>query len=313
VLDHPKAETKHYTQYFEMFGHRSIYHQGWRAVCPWPGTSFKEAGIGFGTPITAEKLTELDAKHWELYNIEKDFAENHDVAGKFRDKLIEMIATWYVEAGKYHVLPIDSRGTLRLAEPRPQISEARVKYKYYPGTQAVPSFASPNLLNRAHSITADVDIPKGGAEGVLLCAGDVQGGYTFFVKGGKLHYVYNYVGSHFYRVESETALPEGHHELRFEFELTGRPDIQHGKGAPGRGKLYVDGKLAGQADIPLTMPLCLGLGGGIACGADTGAAASPDYNPPFTFTGTLHSVTVDVSGELIKDAESEMRLVMARQ
>ena len=313
VFDQPKAESRRHTQYFEMMGHRSIYHDGWRAVCPWPGPSFKEAGAGFGAPISAAKLTELDAKHWELYHVEEDWAENHDVAGKNRDKLIEMIATWYVEAGKYDVLPIDSRGTLRLAEPRPQIALPRNSYTYYPGTQAVPLNACPHILNRAYSITAEVEIPKGGAEGVLLSAGDVQGGYTLYVKDGKLRYGYNYVGSDIYRVDSKTALPEGRHKLRFEFEPTGKPDIAHGKGAPGRVQLYVDGKVVGQGDLPLTIPLGLGLGGGFMCGADGGGAVIPDYKPPFRFTGTLYSVTVDVSGDLVKDHEAEMRVVMARQ
>jgi arylsulfatase len=313
VFDEPTAQSKRHTQYFEMFGHRSLYHDGWRAVCPWPGPSFNEAGTGFGAPITAEKLTELDAKHWELYHLETDWAENHNVAAEFRDKLIEMIATWYVEAGKYKVLPIDSRGTLRLADPRPEIALPRTTYTYYQGTQAVPTNASPSLFNRAYSITADVDIPKGGAEGVLFSAGDVQGGYTFFVKDGKLRYGYNYVGSDFFSVSSQAAVPEGRHKLRFEFEPTGKPDIPHGKGAPGRAQLYIDGKLVGQEHIPFTIPLCLGLGGGIACGADTGGAVIPDYKPPFRFSGTIYNVTVDVSGDLIKDAEAEMRLVMARQ
>ena len=110
ALDDAQAESKHHTQYFEMLGHRSIYHDGWRAVCPWPGPSFTEAGTGFGNPIPAEKLTELDAKSWELYHVDEDFAENHNIAEGNRAKLIEMIATWYVEAGKYHVLPVDGRG-----------------------------------------------------------------------------------------------------------------------------------------------------------------------------------------------------------
>ena len=116
ALDNGDAPSKHITQYFEMMGHRSIYHDGWRAVCPWPGTSFKEAGMFFGAPIDKDKLTELDAKGWELYDITKDFAENHNLAAENRAKLIEMIATWYVEAGKYDVLPVDSRGTQRLAD-----------------------------------------------------------------------------------------------------------------------------------------------------------------------------------------------------
>jgi arylsulfatase len=312
VLNNAKAPTKHITQYFEMMGHRSLYHDGWRAVCPWPGPSFTEAGKGFGEPIPADKLTELDAKNWELYQVTRDFAENHNAA-KNRTKLIEMIATWYVEAGKYNVLPVDGRGVSRFADPRPQIAVARTSYTYYPGTQMVPINACPVVLNRPHSITADVEIPKGGAEGALLSAGDVQGGYSFYVKDGKLHYFYNYVGSSFCHVESNIPVPEGRHKLRFEFEVTGQPDVRNGKGAPGRGQLYIDDKLVGQVDIPLTMPLSLGLGGGIVCGADTGSPVTSEYKPPFKFTGTLYGVTIDVSGEHIKDEEAEMRKVMARQ
>ena len=106
---------------------------------------------------------------------------------------------------------------------------------YYPGTQMVPINAGPTVLNRPHSITADVEIPKGGAEGALLSAGDVQGGFAFYVQNGKLHYVYNYVGSEFFHVESNVPVPEGRHKLRFEFEVTGKPDIKNGKGAPGQG------------------------------------------------------------------------------
>ena len=119
------APSNHHTQYFEMFGHRSIYHDGWRAVCPWPGTSFAESGLAFGAPIDAAKLTELDATGWELYHVDTDFAENHNVATENRDKLIEMVGRWYVEAGKYDVLPIDSRGTLRFADERPEIAKDR--------------------------------------------------------------------------------------------------------------------------------------------------------------------------------------------
>ena len=308
-----KVASKHVTQYFEMFGHRSIYHDGWRAVCPWPGTSFKEAGAFFGAPIDKNKLTELDAKGWELYHIDKDFAENHNLAAENRPKLIEMIAMWYVEAGKYNVLPIDSRGTLRFADPRPQLAAERKSYVYYPGTQMVPINSGPTVLNRPHSLTADVDVPKGGAEGVLVSAGDVQGGFSLYVQGGKLHYVYNYVGSQFFHVESNAPVPEGRHTLRFEFEVTGKPDIKHGKGAPGKGQLYIDKKLVGQVDIAVTMPLSIGLGGGFVCGADTGSPVWDEYTPPFKFTGRIYTMTVDVSGELIKDSETEMRVALARQ
>jgi arylsulfatase A-like enzyme len=313
VFNDAKATGKHLTQYFEMMGHRAIYHDGWRAVCPWPGPSFTEAGKGFGEPISAATLTELDAKGWELYHVDQDFAENHNVAAENRAKLIEMIAQWYVEAGKYNVLPVDGRGAIRGADERPQIAVARTSYTYYPDTQTVPNNAAVNTMHRPHSITADVDIPKGGAEGVLLSHGDVQGGYSFYVQGGKLHYVYNYVGAHFSHVESTVPVPEGRHKLRFEFEVTGKPDIPHGKGTPGLGQLYIDNKLVGQAEIPLTMAVIIGICGGVTCGADSGSPVWDKYQPPFKFSGKLFSTTVDVSGDLIKDEAHAMKVIMARQ
>jgi arylsulfatase len=297
-----------------MFAHRSIYHDGWRAVCPVPGPSFTEAGAFFGQmPITEAKLRELDAQGWELYHVTEDAAENHDVAGEHRDKLIEMIALWYVEAGKYNVLPLDSRGTQRFADERPQLTKARQRYTYYPGTSAVPDNAAARVLNRPHSITAEVEIPESGAEGVLIAAGGNSGGYSLFVKGGKLHYVHNYVGDEEYHVQSRDALPAGRVSLRYEFEPTGPPNPAEGKGTPGRAQLYINGSLAGQADIPVTVPLLLGLGEGVLVGRDAGSPVSSRYAPPFAFTGTIQQVTIDISGELITDTEAEMRAVMARQ
>jgi arylsulfatase A-like enzyme len=313
TFDDAGAPTRHVTQYFEMIGHRSIYHDGWRAVCPWPGTSFTESGIPFGTPIPAEKLTELDATAWELYHVEEDFAENHDVAEENRARLIEMIAQWYVEAGKYKVLPVDGRGQQRFAEERPQIAVDRNSYTYYPGTQEVPMNAAAKITNRPHSITADVDIPEGGAEGVLISQGGIDGGYAFFVQDGKMRYTYNYVARNLYHVESTKPVPEGRHQLRFEFEVTGEPDILKGIGTAGRGQLYIDGELVGQAEIPVTNPILLGLSSGVAVGADPGSPVTEEYKAPFAFTGKIHSVTIDVSGELIEDDEATMRAVMARQ
>jgi arylsulfatase len=314
TFDDPNAPTKHNTQYFEMLGHRSIYRDGWRAVCPWPGTSFSESGKAFGTPISAEALTELDANDWELYHVAEDFAENHNIAADNRPRLIEMIAQWYVEAGKYNVLPVDGRGQQRFADPRPQIAVARSSYTYYPGTQEVPVNAAPRIINRPHSITADVEIPTGGADGVLISQGGIDGGYTFFVKDGKLQYLYNYVARSFYHVESNVEVPEGSHKLRFEFEVTGEPDILKGIGAAGRGQLYIDGELVGQVDMPVTNPIMLGLASGVAIGADPGSPVTLEYyKAPFPFTGTLHSVTMDVSGDLIEDDEATMRAIMARQ
>jgi arylsulfatase len=307
------APGKRSTQYFEMIGHRSIYHDGWRAVCPWPGTSFVESGRTFGTPITAEQLTELDATGWELYHVAEDFAENYNVAAENRAKLIEMIAQWYVEAGKYNVLPVDGRGQQRFTEERPQIAADRSSYTFFPGTQEVPVNAAANIINRPHSITADVEIPEGGAEGVLISQGGIDGGYSFYVKDGKLQYLYNYVARTFYHVESNTPVPTGKHQLRYEFEVTGKPDVLKGLGAAGLGQLYIDGELVGQVEMEVTNPIMLGLASGVAIGADPGSPVTDKYQAPFDFSGVIHTVTVDVSGELIHDSEAEMRAIMARQ
>lgn len=312
TFDAPTAATRHRTQYFEMFGHRAIDHDGWRAVCPWPGPSFAEAGQGFGVPITADTLTGLDAEHWELYHVTDDPTENDNVAEAHPDVLIGLIALWYVEAGKYNVLPIDGSAVTRLLTERPAIAQGRTHYTYRPDTQTVPGFAAPHVLNRPHSITADVDVPDGGAEGVLLCQGTGVGGWAMFVKDGRLHYTHNYVRRARYRVSSDAVLPAGRHQLRFEFEPTGKPDVLQGKGSPGRAQLYLDGVLVGQSEFPVTTPVGFNPGG-LTCGANPGLAVDPEYQSPFRFTGTLHRVTLDLSGDLIVDSESQMRMVMARQ
>ncbi len=124
ALDDREAPSRHHTQYFEMLGHRAIYKDGWRAVCPWPGPSFTEAGTGFGNPISAETLTKLDATGWELYHIDEDPAENHNLAADNREKLIELIGTWYVEAGKYKVMPVDGSGLARMVVEKPLVAAA---------------------------------------------------------------------------------------------------------------------------------------------------------------------------------------------
>jgi len=312
TLDDPGAESDHHTQYFEMLGHRAIYYDGWRAVCPWPGPSFKEAEKPFGEPISAAMLTELDAHGWELYNVAEDFAENHDVAAENREKLIEMIGRWYVEAGKYDVFPVDGSALARMAGEKPLLGAPRDTYTYFPNTQSVPFFAAPRVLNRAHSITASVEIPDEGAEGVLLCQGTAAGGYSFFLKDGRLQYVHNWVGRELLRVQAEEPVTPGKHELRFECEPYGTPDITQGHGMPSKFELYIDGKLVGAADHPYTTPFAFNPGQ-LTCGANPGSPITTDYSAPFGFTGTLHGVKVDLSGELIKDDEAELRVHLARQ
>jgi arylsulfatase A-like enzyme len=165
TFDDRDPPTRHLTQYFEIAGHRSNYHEGWRAVCPVPGPSFTEAGMGFGQMVVDEvKLRELDASGWELYHVAEDPTETENLATQNRPKLIEMIATWYTEAGRYNVLPIDSRGTARFEEQRPQLTPDRTHYVFYPGTSLVPESIAPRVLNRPHSITAAVELEDGDAD-----------------------------------------------------------------------------------------------------------------------------------------------------
>jgi arylsulfatase len=305
--------SKHITQYFEMLGHRSIYHDGWRAVCPWPGTSFIESGRKFGTPITYDMLTELDAQGWELYHIAEDPAETKNLAVEERNRFIAMIAMWYTEAGKYNVLPIDGRGVQRIAEERPQIAVNRNRYVLYPHTQAVPATVAPKILNRPFSITAEVDVPQGGAEGVLLSMGGNDGGISFYVKNKILCYVHNYMGMDHYYVKSDKQILGGRHFLSMEFEPTGKPDFANGKGAPGIVTLLVDGIEIGGGDIPVTAPFRLGQGAAMLVGADTGGTVTPEYKAPFYFTGALKRVIIDVSGEQVEDYEAAMRVALAKQ
>ncbi|MGH9288934.1 MAG: arylsulfatase [Acidimicrobiales bacterium] len=313
TFDDASAPTAHVTQYFEMLGHRSIYHDGWRAVCPWPGTSFAESGREFGTPIPADTLTELDATGWELYRVAEDFAENLDVAEANRPKLIEMIAQWYVEAGKYDVMPVDGRGQQRFADPRPVIAKDRSRYIYFPGTQEVSATAAPKILNRPHTITAIVDIPDGGAEGVLVSQGGVDGGFTFYLRDRRLHYTYNYVADQRFQIVGDADVPAGRHALSFEFAPTGEPEPLKGKGAPGTASVFIDGAPAGQGSLPVTIPLTMGLASGVSIGADAGAPVTDEYPAPFAFTGTIHRVVYDVSGAHVVDHEAEIRQALARQ
>ncbi len=312
ALKDPAVATKHRTQYFEMLGHRAIDHDGWRAVCPWPGPSFAEAGVGFGQPISADRLSQLDATGWELYHVAEDPAENHDVAAENRDRLIAMIATWYVEAGKYGVMPVDGSGLARMISEKPLVAPPRDRYVYRPNTQSIPNFAAPRLLNRPHSITASVEISEGGAEGVLFAQGTAAGGFSLYIKDGRLHYVHNYVARERFSVSSPEAVPAGRHELRFEFEPTGQPDMAHGRGVPARLQLYVDGSLVASADAPYTTPFVFNPGA-VTCGHNAGSPVTPEYQSPFRFTGRLEKVTVDVSGDLIVDSDAELRVHMARQ
>ena len=316
TLNDGAAPSNHHTQYFEMFGHRSIYHDGWRAVCPWPGPSFAEAakkGRQFGSPLPNTVLVDIEAHDWELYNVEEDYSECRNLAATHRDKVIEMVGRWWAEAGKYQVLPIDGSALERLNVERPTIAKPRDRFVFYPGGSSVPFTATPKTYNRPWSITADVVIPKGGAEGVLLANGGRTGGYTFFVKDQRLHFLYNWLGRDRFWLHSCEEVPEGEVELRYEFEPTGKPNVAQGRGVPARCQLYINRRLVANIDMPFSVLNIFGTQG-LTCGYDGGEPAAPEeYSDAFPFTGTIKRVTLDLSGELIPDTEAELKIAMARQ
>jgi arylsulfatase A-like enzyme len=285
ALDDPKAKIPREAQYFEMFAQRAIYLDGWRAYAPWK----------FGDNITAADLAK---DNWMLFNIETDFSESTNVAMQNPSKLEEMKQLWWAMASKYKVLPLDGRGVERLATPRPEMSAPRDRYVYFPGTGELESSNAADVRNRSYAITAEVEIPKEGAQGVLLAHGSSFGGYTFFVnKKKELQFSYNYLGIDEFKAISKGKLEPGKHSLRWEFTVTGPPDLKLGKGAPGTGKLLIDGKEVGAGKVDVTCPIAYGLSGdGLSCGRDTLTPVSADYSDEFRFTGVIHRVIVDLAG-----------------
>lgn len=273
TFDDASAKSRRHTQYFEMMGYRAIYHDGWRAVSP---------HLPFGTPMT-EAI--LESKKWELYHTEEDFSEANDLADRHPEKVREMDERWWAEAGKYHVLPLDGRGQQRLVDPRPQLTPDRTRYDYAAGV-SVPEKVAVNTIGRSHSITAEVEIPEAGAEGMLLSQGSAFGGYALFLKGKRLHYVYNFVGLESFTISSDVEVPPGKSTLRFGCKLTGPHQ--------GVGTLSINGRKAGEGPISRMMPLTLGLGSNLTCGEALGPTVSDAYRPPFRFTGTIDRVSVDL-------------------
>ncbi|KAA0235318.1 MAG: arylsulfatase [Actinobacteria bacterium] len=316
TFDDAGVESRHVTQYFEMFGHRSIYHDGWKAVCPWIGPSFaegQEKGRVFGlSNITPEVLDDLDANDWELYDLSTDRAECHNVADRHAEKLREMIQRWWIEAGRYGALPVAAVDLNRLFSRRPSIGRARKRFVYYPGGSPVPFAAAPSVYNRPFAITAAV-AGYDGSEGVLLAHGGRHGGHALYVQHGRLHYVHNYLSLQRFKVSSVEAVPAGDVTLRYEFEPTGALDILNGRGTPGQGRLLFGDHLVGVIELPYTVPGMFGVAG-LSCGYDACDSVNPeDYAAPFPFSGDLASVTLDLSGELTVVPEVELQRLMTQQ
>jgi arylsulfatase len=314
TVDDAHAKQEHTVQYFEMFGCRSIYKDGWRAECGWPGPNYAtgaERGRKLGDPIHAADLEALE-KTWELYNLKDDPTETTDIAAKHPDRLKEMIDLWWTEAEKYNVLPLQGTMAQRFDYPRPMPGTSTEKYVLFPGAP-VPSVVQPSVYGRSHVITAEINVPKGGANGVIYASGAHTGGYTLFVKDNKLHFAYNYLARKMFRIDADDKLPEGDLTIVYEFEVTGKGDSSKGNGAPGTGSLYVNGEKVGAVDMDVTVPFIFSIEG-ISIGHDYGDSVDHDnYKPTFPFTGTVKQVTFDLSGEAIKNAEAQIRHAMSKQ
>jgi arylsulfatase len=301
TLNDPAAPAEHETQYYEMLGNRAVYHKGWKAVA-YHGT---EGMIYDGV---TDPNRPLDEDVWELYHVDQDFSETRDLAGERPDKLRELQDIWWIEAARNNVLPVQATFSGR-GRGRPRPGGQRERFVYRPGGGSIDFFAAANVKNRSHTITAEVEIGEGGAEGVLLSAGSRFGGYSFYVKDGRLCYDYNLLGRGHYKMASSEEVVDGVKSLSFEFQKTGTQPF----GAGGNAKLLIDGRVVAESQFPMTVPLMFGLGEAVRCGWDQGANVSDDYEPPFRFTGKLKQVIVEVEGRARRDTQQEAAIGLARQ
>ncbi len=312
----PSAPSEHTTQYFEMFGHRSIYHEGWKAVCPYPGPSLAEGherGHPFGTYLSEEILDQLEATDWELYHLETDPSECHDVAADNPSQLANLVALWWAEAERYGALPIATGDITRLLARRPGVGKPRKVFELYPFGSPMPFAASPRPYNRSHTITAEVVIPDDGADGVLLTQGNRHGGYALYVAEGKLHYVHNHLGLDLFTVTAEKPIPSGPVRLRMELAITGGPNFWRGHGSPAEVRLFHDDEVVGMGVLPHTVPNLYAVVG-LSCGYAAYDSVDPRvYEAPFRFTGDLARVMLDLTGELTINPEAEMTRLMTQQ
>jgi arylsulfatase len=272
------------SQYFEMLGHRGIWHDGWKAVA-------------WHKPYTG-----FDQDRWELYHLEDDWSETRDLAAQEPRKLAEMIERWWIEAGRHQVLPL-RQGTVALwSAGNPYGNRARRKFVLFGGMERLSTDAAPDIRNRSYSITAEVVIPAGGAEGVLVAHGDWCSGYALYVKDGRLVHDYNFVGTH-HVVRSDAPVGAGRHSLHWEMQRTGE--------FAGAGTLSIDGRACGRIDIPRTH-------GGLVSfiGFEVGRAPLPavsDFTAPFPFTGTIEHVTFELGADQEVDRVAEAGAQMQRQ
>jgi arylsulfatase A-like enzyme len=295
-----RAPETHDIQYFEMFGNRGIYHQGWTAV-----TKHK-------TPWKAEQLPRFDADKWELYGPD-DWTQGNDLATKNPAKLAELQRLWLIEAVKYNVVPLDDRSYERINPDiagRPQLIRGNTQLLF--AGMRVSEACVLTLKNKSYSVTAELAVPERGAEGVIVTQGGEAGGWTLYCKGGKLKYCYNFFGIEYYITEAEQPIPSGKHQVRMEFKYDGG-----GLAKGGDVTLYYDGKAVGKGRVKQSEPM--GFSADEACdvGSDSGSPASPEYGPRGNkFTGEIQWVQIDVGTDdhdHLISPEERFNLAMARQ
>ena len=297
------APSRHHTQYFEMMGDRALYQDGWIASTtpsrpPWDVTG--EASQG---PASTFK--------WELYDLTKDWTQFDDIATQYPDKLRTLQEQFGVEAGKYQVLPLDSSMARRLLIPRPSITAGKTVFTYSGEVTGIQHGEAPSILDKSYTITAEVEIPVGGAEGMLVTEGGRFGGYGFYLLKGKPVFLWNLVNVKRVRWEAPEALSPGKHTLAFDFQYEGKglatasgtSDI--GKG--GLGVLKVDGKEVASQRMEHTAPLIFQWNETFDVGADTGTPVEDaDYQVPFRFTGKLNRLTIELRPVPLSAADEKL-------
>ena len=298
------APSRHKTQYFEMMGDHAIYHDGWIASTKVVRPPWVVAG-----PVNQDPLNNVT---WELYDLTKDWTQTRNVAKENPAKLEELKALFLTEAKKYQVLPLDASVATRLVAPRPNITAGRSEFVYTKPLTGIPQGDSPLLLNTSYTITADIDVPAGGVEGMLLTSGGRFGGYGFYLLKSKPVFVWNLVDLKRVRWEGTDALTAGKHTVEFDFKYEGLGggtlafNSLSGIGQGGTGVLKVDGKEVANQKMEHTLPLILQWDETFDIGSDTGTPVDDkDYQIPFAFTGKLNKLTLKLDRPKLSPADAK--------
>jgi arylsulfatase len=284
--------TRHSTQYFEMFGSRAIYSNGWVAAAPPPHFPWD----------VGKKSPPPDKFRWQLYNVNDDWTESRDLAQEEPDRLKSLQSLFKSEATRYGVFPLDNSVLQRITAERPGPTAGRNLFVYSGTVANVGWGAAPNLADQSYAITAEVQIPRGGAEGMLVTEGGRFGGYGFYLHRGKPVFTWNLLAMKTVRWEGR-PLDGGMHTLTFDFKYDGG-----GLGKGGQGVLRLDGKDVDSKRMEKTIPFLLEWDNAFNVGVDTGTPVAPDdYDVPFPFTGELRKLTIELKGpSLSKEVQEEM-------